>query len=157
VTTTTSIAASPVSQIRADITDDMTLDVLSQRLDADMARRAAIAASAAAVAARHNDIAIAWVPELVPKIDAAYDKLVHTNALNPASPSVTDSEFIVTSWSTLTLTGSEATAKLTGHYRLTEPANRHLPNGVVNQPDDQWTISVRDVGGRWKLEGRAAT
>ena len=134
----------------------MTLDVQAQRLDPDRARRAALAAAPAAVAARHEDIATAWAPDKVPAIEAAYDSLVHANALSPA-PSVTESEFVVTTWGRVAIDGTTATVMLTGHYRLTEPTNRALPNGVVDQPDQAWTITVRLVDDRWRLEDRTAT
>ena len=158
--TTTTVApadAATVAAVQANVVEDMSLDVQSQRLEPDPRRRAALAASAAAVAARHGDITLAWVPEKVAALQATYDKRVHDNALNPAAPSVTESQFLVTSWTKVNVDGIHATVVLIGHYRLTEPTNHSVPGGIVDQHDQVWMIVTRLSGGRWRLEDRGTT
>jgi hypothetical protein len=136
--------------IKAQLIEDMTLDVQSQRLDPDRAHRAAIAASPAAVTARHVAISLAWAPDKAPTIQAKYDKVVIANARSRTSPSVIGDAFVVTSWATITINGSTAVATLHGHFHLVEPT------AEVDQTDQLWTIHLRLVNARWQLEDRSA-
>jgi hypothetical protein len=139
------------------LVEDLSLDVGCQRLDPDKTRRAALAATAVAVATRHREIATAWVPEKVARIEAAYDTRVHDNAIDPNADSVTSAQFVVTKWSTLTSSATATTVGLTGHYRLTEPTNAAAQGGVIEQHDQAWTVTVRMSAGRWRLVNRSAT
>jgi hypothetical protein len=144
--------AATKAKIQADLVSDMTLDIQAQRLDANRARRAAIAASPAAVAARHTAIAMAWVPAKVPILEAQYDQLVVTNAKNSSAPSVISDQFVVTAWSAITINGDQATAVLLGHYQLTE-----APATVVTQPDSIWTVTLVQSDGRWRMQDRGVS
>ncbi|MHB8463386.1 MAG: hypothetical protein ACYDH6_14875 [Acidimicrobiales bacterium] len=148
--TTTSTVAPAVVAIKADLVEDMSLDVESQRLEADPNRRAALAQRPAAVTARHTAIATAWAPDKAAAVQTLYDRLVAANARNPRAPSVLHAAFVATSWTDVIVEGDLATAVLEGHYQLTETTS------VVSQPDQQWTIHLRMTNGRWQLEDRSA-
>lgn len=146
----TTAAPSPeVLTVRAALINDMTLDVLSQRLDADPTRRAALAQTPAAVARRHADVALAWAPDKVADTEARYDASVRAASTNPAIPSITDAAFVVTRWDDVTVSGSVAHASCRGHYRLTESG------GPVEQPDRDWHMTLSRAGGQWRLEDRS--
>ena len=149
-TTTTSGAA---GQVRTDVLSDMSLDMSSLRLDPNPTTRAAIAATAPAVAERHADIALAWAPDRVAAAEAANDARVAATASNPAISSFTAATFVVTSWGRVTIDGTAAAVTCVGHYVLSEPEK---PPGVVTAPDQRWSITLRLVAGRWRLETRAS-
>lgn len=153
IPTTTPLQSAEVLRAKRELVEDMTYDLQSRHLDPDLARRAALAAAPAAVSRRHLLIALAWSPDRVPAIDAAYDRAVRVKAAERA-PSVTDGAFVATAWGGLTVDGTTAQASLTGHYRLIEPANR-AAGGTVEQPDQGWKISLRLTQGRWRMEDRA--
>jgi hypothetical protein len=144
--------SSAVAKVHTDVIADMTLDVASQRLDPSRARRAALAETSAAVATRHADIAAAWAPDKVPIIEREYDQLVELNARNQNSPSVTADQFIVTTWSAVTIDGNKATAVMLGHYQLTEPG---VP--TVEQPDAVFQIALTLSAGHWRMEERTTS
>ena len=155
-TSTTSAHEGVLKRVKADLVEDMTLDVASQRLDADLRRRLALAETPDAIARRHADIALAWAPDKVASTQARYDQSVRAAATNPASPSVTDASFVVTQWVDVTTTGAAAHASCRGHYRLVEPGNPKATAGAVETPDRSWTVSLTESGGRWRLEERTA-
>ena len=150
VTTSSTIPAPAIAAIKVQLVEDMSLDVESQRLDADLTRRAALAETAAAIAARHNAITTAWAPDKAHAVEVQYDRAVLANARNKKAPSVLHATFIVTTWTDISVTPDTATAILKGHYQLTEPGS------VVNQADQVWTIILRLTKGRWQLEERSA-
>lgn len=151
VSTTTSIPAPAITAIKVQLVEDMSLDVESQRLEADVNHRAALAETPAAVAARHLAISTAWAPEKAAAVQVEYDRAVLANAHNRRSPSVLHAAFVVISWGAISVNGDTATVTLRGHYQLTEATS------VVNQADQTWTIVLRLDGGRWRLENRGAT
>lgn len=149
-TTTTTLPDAAIAAIKGELVEDMALDVESQRLDPDPAKRVALAQSAAAVAARHQAIATAWAPSQASAIEAQYDRLVVANARNRRAPSVLHAAFVVISWGDIAVDGDVATVTLRGHYQLTEPAT------TVNQIDQTWSIVLHLDDGRWRLQARSA-
>jgi hypothetical protein len=152
----TTIAPDTVAAVRADIVDDLGVDVTSQRLDPDLATRRALATTPRAVAARHALIEKAWAPDEVARVEALYDKLVVQTASNPTVPSVTDAVFEVTQWQPVTINGTSAQAVVVGHFRLHEPGNiaARALGGYVTVFDRTWTVAVTLSDGRWRMEGR---
>jgi hypothetical protein len=157
-TTSSTVAPGTVAGVQAQIVDDLGVDVTSQRLDPDLARRRALAATPAAVAMRHGLIEEAWAPDQVARVEALYDQLVVQTASDPTVPSVTDAVFDATRWQALTVNGTSAEAVVVGHFRLHEPGNlaaRPL-GGYVTVFDRTWTVTVTLSNGRWRMEGRSA-
>ncbi|GAC1596634.1 MAG: hypothetical protein NVS3B21_20610 [Acidimicrobiales bacterium] len=155
-TSLTSQQASIVQTVKLSVIEDMSLDVQAQRLDPDVRRRLALAESPTAVARRHAEIARAWAPDRVASTIARYDGVVRANASDPNAPSVTDGAFVVTKWADVTISGTMARAMCRGHFRLIEPTNPASTGGAIEQPDRDWTITLSQSGGRWRLEDRAA-
>lgn len=157
-TTSSTVATDAVTELKAQIVDDLGTDLTSQRLDPDLTHRRAIAASPDAVASRHQLIAEAWAPDQVARIVALYDTSVLKNASNPTVPSVTDATFVPTTWQSVTIAGSSAQAVVVGHFRIHEPGNRAAATqgGYVTVFDRTWTVAVTFSDGRWRMEGRSA-
>jgi len=158
-TTTTTVVLDATELFKAQIVDDLGMDLTSQRLDPDLRQRAALATTTAAVAFRHGLIAQAWAPDQVAIIEADYDRLVLQHATNPTVPSVTDATFVPTAWQTVAVTGTSGRAVVVGHFNLHEPGNytARAQGGYVNVFDRTWTVAVSFSAGRWRLEGRTPT
>jgi hypothetical protein len=158
-TTSTTIAPDTLTAVKAQIVDDLGVDVTSQRLDPNLARRRALAESPTAVATRHSLIEEAWAPDQVARVEALYDRLVVRTAADPTVPSVTDAVFDVTQWGAVSVNGTSAQAVVVGHFRLHEPGNiaAHALGGYVTVFDRTWTVAVALSNGRWRMEGRSAT
>jgi hypothetical protein len=157
-TTSTTVTADAVSQLKAQIVDDLGVDLTSQRLDPSLTKRRALATSADAVAFRHGLIEQAWAPDQVARIEALYDRQVVENAANPTVPSVTDATFEPVTWQSVALTATAGRAVVVGHFRLHEPGNvgaRPL-GGYLTVFDRTWTVAVTFSNGRWRMEGRSA-
>jgi len=155
--TTTPAQAQQIAQVKVNLVVAMTQDILAKRMIADGRTRAGAASSPAAVAQRHAAVARAWVPEKVPATQAAYDAIVRSNALNPRYPSITDGQFVVTSWTDVAVAETTAQATLVGHWRLTEPTNPVAVSGIVTHADQTWQVTLRKVGLIWLLQDRIPT
>jgi hypothetical protein len=158
-TTSTTVALDATGTLKAQIVDDLGIDLTSQRLDPDLRQRAALAVTATAIAFRHGLITQAWAPDQVATIEADYDRLVLQHATNPTVPSVTDATFVPTQWQTVALTGTVGRAVVVGHFHLHEPGNYAAQGqgGYVDVFDRTWTVAVSFSTGRWRLEGRTPT
>jgi len=157
-TSTTTVAADAVGQLKQQIVDDLGLDLTAQRLDPDLRHRKALAVTAAAVAFRDADIAQAWAPDQVARIESDYTQLVLAHASNPTVPSVVDATFIVSSWESAAIDGTTARVVVVGHFRLHEPGNvaARALGGYVDVFDRTWTVAASLSGGRWRMEGRTS-
>ena len=157
-TTSTMVAPDALTALKAQIVDDLGVDLTSQQLDPNLARRRALAASKTAVATRHALIEQAWAPDQVARIEALYDQLVLHTASNPTVPSVTDAVFVVTGWQSVAVNGPSAQVIVVGHFRLHEPGNvaARPYGGYVRAFDRTWTVAVTLSNGRWRMEGRSA-
>jgi hypothetical protein len=143
--------AQAIAAIEAQLQQDMTFDVQSQVLDPDPLTRGVLAETPDAINTRRALIALAWVPVRAAQFDTAYDRILQQWAGNPAQPSVTGARFVVTAWSTVTVSNAVVRAVFDGHYELTEPRGP----GLVDQPDRLWTVVAEFSGGRWRMRDRA--
>jgi hypothetical protein len=144
-----------VAVVEQDMVEDLGLDASARRLDPDVRQRAALAGLPVVARERHADIALAWAPAVVAAADAAADTAVVAAAANASVPSYTAATFEVTRWGRVTITGGTATATCVGHLELVEPA---IAAGVVDQPDQTWTVALTlGPSGRWLMETRAAS
>lgn len=150
-------ASNPIVGLEMDVVRDMTLDLQARQVDVDLATRAAIAASPQAQLDRHLAIDRAWAPDRAVTVQAGYDNDVVSMASDPTMPSITGGGFIVTSWTSNTISGTSADVVMVGHYLLDEPGNAAAAGGVVVQPDMSWHLTLTFITGHWYMETRQAS